>query len=315
MTQHAIARHPMDRPAPPAVCAASRDAMLTRAAFAVLWLLRFLPPRLLALVGAGLGRLGYLLLSERRRVCLRNLERCFPDLPHAGRVALAQRHFAALGRAFVDHGVLFWSSGRRIARMVRIAGAERLSIMGSRPLILLAPHFVGLDAGAVRLSMESEAVSMYRNQADPLVNRMLRRARNRFKDVRLYSRQDGIRPVIRAIKESRPFYYLPDQDYGARESVFVPFFGIPAATITGVSRIARLAHAAVMPAVTRMLDGGVGYEVRLYPVWEDFPSGDDEADARRVNAFIEERVREMPEQYNWVHRRFKTRPPGEPDFY
>jgi KDO2-lipid IV(A) lauroyltransferase len=315
MTQHAIARYPMDRPVPPAACAAPRDAMLTRAAFAALWLLRFLPLRLLSPIGTALGRLGYLLLSERRQVCLRNLERCFPEMPRSERIALARRHFAALGRAFVDHGVLFWSSGRRIARMVRIVGEEHLKVVKSRPAIVLAPHFVGLDAGAVRLSMENEAVSMYRNQADPLVNRMLRRARNRFKDVRLYSRQDGIRPVIRAMKEGRPFYYLPDQDYGARESIFVPFFGVPAATITGVSRIARLANASVVPAVTRMLERGAAYEVRLYPAWENFPSGDDEADARRVNAFIEERVREMPEQYNWVHRRFKTRPPGEPDFY
>jgi KDO2-lipid IV(A) lauroyltransferase len=307
----------MDHPAPraPFASAAIRGAMLTRAAFALLWLLRFLPLWLLAPIGAGLGRLGYLLLSERRRVCLTNLERCFPEMPRKERIALAKQHFAALGRSFVDHGILFWSSGRRIARMVRIVGKEQLSVVKARPAIVLAPHFVGLDAGAVRLSMESEAVGMYRNQADPVVNRMLRRARNRFKDARLYSRQDGIRPVIRAMKQGRPFYYLPDQDYGARGSVFVPFLGVPAATITGVSRIARLARAAVIPAVTRMLAGSRGYEVRLYPPWENFPSGDDEADARRVNAFIEERVREMPEQYNWIHRRFKTRPPGEPDFY
>jgi KDO2-lipid IV(A) lauroyltransferase len=289
--------------------------MLTRAALGILWLLHFLPLRLLAPIGAGLGLLGYLLLSERRRVCLVNLERCFPEMPAGERIALGKRHFAALGRSVLDHGILFWSSGKRIARIVRIVGEEHMREFAWRPVILLAPHFVGLDAGAMRLSMESEAVSMYRNQSDPLVNRMLQRYRNRFKEVRLYSRQDGIRPVIRDMRAGRPFYYLPDQDYGARESIFVPFFGIQTATITGVSRIAKLARAVVMPAVTRMLPRGRGYEVRLYPIWEDFPSGDDEADARRVNAFIEECVREMPEQYNWIHRRFKTRPPGEPDFY
>lgn len=290
-------------------------AMLTRIAIGFLWLLHFLPLWLLAPIGAGLGRLAYVLMPERRQVCLRNLERSFPEMSGRERIALAKRHFAAIGRSVVDHGILFWSSGKRIARLIRIVGEEHLREATLRPAILLAPHFVGLDAGATRLSIETEAVSMYRNQKDPVVNRMLRRYRNRFKMVRLYSRQDGIRPVIRDMKKSRPFYYLPDQDYGARESIFVPFFGIQAATITGASRIARIARAVVIPAVTRMLPGSQGYEVRLYPVWENFPSGDDEADARRVNAFIEDRVREMPEQYNWVHRRFKTRPPGDPDFY
>ena len=289
--------------------------MFKQAAVGLLWLLHFLPLWLLAPIGTGLGRIGYLLLSERRRICLVNLERCFPDMPATERLALAKRHFAALGRSLVDHGILFWSPAKRIARIVRIVGEVHLLEVAAQPAILLAPHFVGLHAGAVRMSMEIEAVSMYRNQADPLVNRLLRRYRNRFKDVRLYSRQDGIRPVIRDMKKGRPFYYLPDQDYGARESIFVPFFGIPAATITGVSRIAKIARAKVVPAVTRMSPGGQGYEVRLYPAWEQFPSGDDEADARRMNAFIEDRVREMPEQYNWIHRRFKTRPPGEPDFY
>jgi KDO2-lipid IV(A) lauroyltransferase len=289
--------------------------MFTQGAVGLLWLLHFLPLWLLAPIGAGLGRIAYVLLADRRRVCLVNLERCLPDMPASERRALAKRHFAALGRSLVHHGILFWSPGKRIARIVRIVGKEHLPAVTAQPAIILAPHFVGLHAGAVRLSMESEAVSMYRNQADPLVNRLLLRYRNRFKDVRLYSRQDGIRPVIRDMKQGRPFYYLPDQDYGARESIFVPFFGIPAATITGVSRIAKIARARVVPAVTRMRPGGQGYEVRLYPAWEQFPSGDDEADARRVNAFIEERVCEMPEQYNWIHRRFKTRPPGEPDFY
>jgi KDO2-lipid IV(A) lauroyltransferase len=127
----------------------------------------------------------------------------------------------------------------------------------------------------------------------------------------LYSRQQGIRPVIKAMRRGLPFYYLPDMDFGERDSVFVPFFDVPTATITGLARIARLAGAVVVPAVTRQLPGGEGYELRFYPSWENFPSGDDEADARRMNAFIEDRVREMPEQYYWLHKRFKTRPPGQ----
>ena len=113
----------------------------------------------------------------------------------------------------------------------------------------------------------------------------------------------------------RSFYYLPDQDLGKRDSIFVPFFGVNTATITGLARLARLARAVVVPAVTRQLPGAQGYELRFYPAWDNFPSDDVEADTRRMNAFIEDRVREMPEQYYWVHRRFKTRPPGEPSLY
>jgi KDO2-lipid IV(A) lauroyltransferase len=126
----------------------------------------------------------------------------------------------------------------------------------------------------------------------------------------LVSRQDGIRPLVRVMREGLPFYYLPDMDFGPRDSVFVPFFGVPTATITGLSRIARLAGAAIVPVATRQLPGGRGYVVQFYPAWENFPTDDPQADARRMNAFIEERVREMPEQYHWLHKRFKTRPPG-----
>jgi Kdo2-lipid IVA lauroyltransferase/acyltransferase len=158
-------------------------------------------------------------------------------------------------------------------------------------------------------------VSVYSRQKNAYVNRLLERHRTRFHPITLLSRQDGIRGVIGEMRRGLPFYYLPDQDYGPRDSVFVPFFGVPAATITGLSRVARLADASVVPAVTRLLPGAAGYEMRLYPAWENFPTDDPVGDARRMNAFIEERVREMPEQYNWVHKRFKTRPLGEAKFY
>jgi KDO2-lipid IV(A) lauroyltransferase len=288
--------------------------MLTRLAVGLLWCLHFLPLAILVPVGAGAGRLAYRLVPGRRRVCLTNLARCFPELSEGERVALARRHFAALGRSVVERGILFWSSRARIERLVRLEGREHFE-RAQRPVVLFAPHFVGLDAGATRLSMEGPAVSMYSRQRDPFLNRLLERSRNRFEPIVLLSRQDGIRGALREMARGLPFYYLPDQDFGRRDSVFVPFFGVPAATITGLARIARLADAAVVPVVTRMLPGAAGYETRFYPAWPDFPTGDPAADARRMNAFIEDRVREMPEQYNWVHKRFKTRPPGEARFY
>jgi KDO2-lipid IV(A) lauroyltransferase len=288
--------------------------VLTRSAVGLLWLLRLLPLWALAPIGAGVGRLAYSVWPARRRVCLVNLARCFPELDERARVALAKRHFAALGRSVVERGILFWSRGARIARIVRLAGREHYDA-AKKPVVLFAPHFLGLDAGATRLSMEGEAVSIYSRQKNPYVTRLLERYRTRFHPVTLLSRQDGIRGAIREMRRGLPFYYLPDQDYGRRDSLFVPFFGVPAATITGLSRVARLAEASVVPVVTRMLPGGGGYEVRFHPAWEGFPTDDPAADARRMNAFIEERVREMPEQYNWVHKRFKTRPPGEAKFY
>jgi len=288
--------------------------VLIRLAVAALWLLHFLPLCVLASIGSGLGRLAYHFVAGRRRVCLVNLAKCFPELDERTRIALAQRHFASLGRSVVERGILFWSSRERVARLVRLVGREHYDA-AKKPVVLLAPHFIGLDAGAMRLSLEGAAVSIYSRQKNAYVNRLLKRLRTRFGPVTLLSRQDGIRGAIREMLRGLPFYYLPDQDYGRRDSVFVPFFGVPAATITGLSRVARLADASVVPTVTRMLPGGAGYEVRIYPAWEDFPSEDPAADARRMNAFIEDRVREMPEQYNWVHKRFKTRPPGDAKFY
>jgi KDO2-lipid IV(A) lauroyltransferase len=187
--------------------------------------------------------------------------------------------------------------------------------VADRPVIWLAPHFVGLDMGGVRLTTEYPLVSMYSRQKNPLVDRLLLHSRTRFGNSPMASRQDGLKPVVREMKKGLPFYYLPDMDFGARDAVFVPFFGVPAATITAMSRLAKITGAAVVPCVTRQLPGGEGYVATFHPAWQDFPSGDVEADTRRMNAFIETEVLRMPEQYFWLHKRFKTRPPGEKRVY
>jgi KDO2-lipid IV(A) lauroyltransferase len=286
---------------------------MSRMVFGFMWLVRLLPLRLLACVGAALGGVLYWLIPERRRVTRINVEKCFPLMPPRSRERLARAHFRAFCRSFIDHGVLWWSSREHIERMVRIEGLEHLSALAAKPVVVFAPHFVGLDAGGLRLSMEALMASMYSRQKDPRFDRLLHAGRTRFGG-RLYSRQEGLRGPLRSIKSGRPFYYLPDLDFGRKGSIFVPFFGVPAATVTALSQIARITGAAVVPCVTRMLPEG-GYVARLYPAWESFPSGDDEADARRMVAFIEERVLEMPEQYFWLHKRFKTRPEGEARFY
>jgi KDO2-lipid IV(A) lauroyltransferase len=289
--------------------------MLTRVALSLVWLLRLLPLQLLAPVGRGLGFLLYLLGRERRQVVLTNLKLCFPQWTEAERLRIGRAHFQAFGRSLLEHGILWWSSKASVQRLVRIEGIEHWQAAAGRPVILLAPHFVGLDMGGVRLGSEYRVVSVYSHQKNPAFDAVLYSGRTRFVMPELYSRQEGVRSVVKAMRRGLPFYYLPDMDFGSRDSIFVPFFGVPAATITGLSRIARLAGATVVPAVTRQLPGAGGYALIFYPAWRDFPSDNVERDTRRMNAFIEERVLEMPEQYYWLHKRFKTRPPGEPRFY
>ena len=289
--------------------------MLTRLGLGLIWLLHFLPLRGLAALGSAFGRVLYALGRERRHVALTNLRLCHPQMPEAEREELAKAHFRAFGRSFLERGLLWWSSAGRIRRLVRIEGLEHLSQAGERPVILFVPHFVGLDMGWTRLTLELDMVSIYAQQKNFLFNAALYKGRTRFGNSLLLSRQEGVRQAIKAMKGGRPFYYLPDMDYGQRDTLFMPFFGVPAATITGLSRLARMADAAVIPVVTRMLPGGAGYVVELRAPWQDYPGESIEADTRRMNAYIEDCVAEMPEQYFWVHKRFKTRPPGEAGIY
>jgi Kdo2-lipid IVA lauroyltransferase/acyltransferase len=287
--------------------------MLIRLGVALLWLLRLLPLPILAALGHAVGIVMYGFAVKPRRVARTNLKLCFPELSQRDREQLLRRHFRAFGRSLLDYGVLWWSSKERIQRLVKIRDLENWRTVQHKPVIWLVPHFVGLDAGGIRVSTEYKAVSTYGRQNHAVLNACLKHGRTRFGNSVLLSRRKSAREVIRLMRQGLAFYYLPDQDFGPRYSIFVPFFGVSAATITGLSRIARLAGAAVVPCVTRQIKNG--YEVRFYPAWEDFPGESDEADARRMNAFIEERIREMPEQYFWLHKRYKTRPPGENSLY
>ncbi|HEX2829969.1 MAG TPA: lipid A biosynthesis acyltransferase [Burkholderiales bacterium] len=288
---------------------------MIRVALAIIWLLHFLPLAVLAPIGRGFGMLLYAIAGDRRRVARKNLALCFPHWSPQERERVLRGHFQAFGRAALERGILWWASRERILKIVRFEGLENFEAVQGQPVIWLAPHFVGLDMGGSRLAADYAAASMYQRQKDPILDRILYHGRTRFVMPRLVSRQDGLRSIVRVIREGLPFYYLPDLDFGARDSVFVPFFGVQAATITGLSRLAKLGGAKVVPIVTRQLPGGEGYVLTFYPAWDNFPTDDVEADVRRMNAFIEDRVREVPEQYHWLHKRFKTRPPGEPAMY
>jgi KDO2-lipid IV(A) lauroyltransferase len=281
-----------------------------------LWLLHWLPLPLQAALGNALGWLLAMRPGRRRRIVATNLALCFPETPKATRRRWLRQTFQASMRAALEHGVLWWGSEARLRRLIKIDNPEAALGDGVRPVIWLAPHFVGLDMGGVRLVMDHYAASMYAPAKDPVTDKFMLQGRSRFlPPPLLISRGEGILPALKALKDHLPFYYLPDQDYGRRNAVFVPFFGIPAATVSALPRLAKLTDAQVIPAVTRQLPWGRGYAVRFYPPWDDYPGDDVEADVARMNAFIEDRIREMPAQYLWLHRRFKTRPAGEPSLY
>ena len=286
---------------------------MTKAFLVMMWLLHWLPLPLLAALGRGLGLALYVLVPERRHVTLTNLGLCFPQLSPAEKSALARRHFMAFGRSFLELGIWWWASPERIRRLVRLEGGEKLAVYKDRPVILLVPHFVGIDAGWIRLALEHGLVAIYTHQKNRVFETAMNDGRLRFGNCALASRQEGTRKALKAMKEGRFFHYSPDMDYGPKESVFVPFFGVETATITGLARLAKLTGASVIPVVTRMT--AAGYVATVGEPWPDFPGADELADARRLNAFVETEVLKSPEQYYWLHKRFKTRPPGEQGVY
>ena len=285
---------------------------------AVVWLLHWLPLPMLAVLGRGFGHLLYLAMRSRRRVVRRNLALCFPELSTDDQRALAREHFALLGRSVLERGVLWHASPARLKRLIRIEGdvtfAERHR---ATPLMWLTPHFLAIEVAgmATQLFQQRAAFNMYAAQSNVVMDDALLRGRNRFGTAELFSRKDGARAIVRAVRRGLVFFNLPDMDFGVRDAEFVPFFGVQAATLLAPSRLARSLNMTVQPVIGIMLPGGQGYSIRFLPPWSDWPSSDPVADAARLNAFIEEQVRLHPAQYFWVHKRFKTRPPGEAPLY
>lgn len=289
--------------------------MLTRFGVFILWLMHFLPFGAIVSIGNVLGSLLYRAAADRRRIGKINLALCFPDMSDRMREKLLKDHFRVFARSLIERSILWWSSAERINSLIRVEGLEHFEAIRGKPAILLTPHFVGLDVGGQWIAQRADSMSMYANQKDPYMTKLFLEKRKRFGKQLLYSRQQGLRPIIKAMRQGVSFFYLPDQDQGVKDGVFVPFFGVEAATMTSVSRIAKMTGAKVVPTVTRVLPGSAGYVLNFYPAWENFPGGDEALDARRMNEFIEERVKEIPEQYFWLHKRFKTRPEGEQGFY
>lgn len=283
----------------------------------LLWLVVQLPYRVLLVLGRGLGVLMYRVAGERRYIAERNLELSFPNLNAAEREQLLKANFAALGIGFFETAMGWWWAKSRLARLGHIEGLEHLQQIQQQGqgVILMALHFTTLELGAALLGQVQTIDGMYRQHKNPLFDFIQRRGRERHNADATAIERDDIRAMLRVLRAGRAIWYAPDQDYGPKQSIFVPLFGIPAATVTATSKFARLGKARVVPFTQERLADGSGYRLVIHPPLADFPGASEEADCRRINQWIEEAVRRNPEQYLWVHRRFKTRPVGEPRLY
>lgn len=277
------------------------------------------PTRTRLRIGAAFAWLTLNLARARVGIVRTNIALCFPDASPEQREAWVRGHIRALSQSFVDRGVLWFGSEQAIDEMVQVEGLARIleRTTANKPVLLLAPHFVGLDAAATALTRHvPKGATMYTPQSDPAVDDIVRRGRARFNDTRLVSRKDGVRGMIRYLRDGYVIYYLPDMDFGREGSVFVPFFGIAAATLPTTALIARKWHAAVLPVTEHWSPVSGRYTVTVHEAIEDFPGEDtlEQATARQ-NRMLEDWIRHDPTQYYWVHRRFKTRPAGEPKLY
>ena len=281
----------------------------------IMWLLHWLPLSLLGRIGEGIGGLLFIVMRTRRHITLTNLRLCLPALSEAERHALARAHFAAYARSVLERGILWWASEARLRRLIHIDPAMPLADIAAGPVSLVWPHFVSLDVAGVAVMLESSLCSIYTRQKNATFDKALRRGRSRFRPVQIVPRAEGIKPILRAMRTGLPFFMRPDMDFGAKESAFVPFFGIDAATLTAPARIAAAAGAKIIPVVATTLPNYQGWKVAFYPAWENYPGEDLIAATRTMNAFIEQRVLETPAEYFWTHKRFITRPAGEPSVF
>ncbi len=280
----------------------------------VMHLLARLPLAWVRALGCVLGWLLYLLVHPRRRVVSTNLHLCFPDRTATQIRALTRHTFVHFAQAWLDRGWLWHGAPARVRQRLTLTGAVH-ELEGHEPTVIFAPHFVGLDAGwtALTQQLDRHFTTIYTNQTNKVLNAWILAGRQRFGQSRQFGRVDGVKTIVAALRAGDPLYLLPDMNFGLEESVFVPFYGVPAATVMSLSRFAKLGRAKVVPVLTRMTRQG--YVVEILPCWQGFPSADVVADTALMNRRLQTYIDAMPEQYFWVHKRFKDRPPGLPSVY
>ena len=287
---------------------------LNRGGLLFMRLLSRLPLSWVRAIGWLLGVILYRLVRRRREIARTNWRLCFPEHSEDQIRRAVRQHFVLFAQAWLDRSWLWGGSPELVKSRLRLQGALD-ELDGQSPTVLFAPHFVGMDAGwtALTVHLQRRCCGIYAAQLNADVDRWMAQGRQRFGDPHIVARRQGLKPLVAALRAGMPLYLLPDMDHGPRDSVFVPFFGIQTATLTSLSRFARLADARVVAVVSRMTLEG--YEVTVHKAWADYPTRDVQADAARMNRELEAFIREFPEQYYWVHKRFKTRPPGEASFY
>ena len=288
--------------------------MLTRVGILLMRLIGRLPLSWVRALGCLFGYLLFGLAASRRHVVRVNLRLCFPALSEADRRRMTRRTFVHFAQAWLDRGWLWHADAATLQRRLRLKG-EVSKLQGSSPLVLFAPHFVGLDAGwtALNLLMKRPFVTIYTNQSNVEIDAWILAGRQHVGEARLFGRVDGPKPVVQALRSGAPLYLLPDMNFGPEDSLFVPFYGVAAATVPSLSRFARLGRAQVMPVLTRMTTRG--YDIELLAPWDDFPGADPISDTVLMNQRLQRYIDTMPEQYFLVHRMFKDRPAGSPSVY
>ena len=261
-----------------------------------------------------LGQILFRTSARRGRVVATNIALCFPDLPPQQQRALRQQHFVLVAQSLIDRAWLWHASEQVLQQRLQFSG-DLHNLQDPSPLIMLAPHFVGLDAGGVALTVLQHVrmACVYVPLSNPYAENWMMRGRNRSGRLWSVARKEGPQPLMKALREGQRLHFSPDMDFGMDGAVWSSFFGIPTATLSSLSRFAKLGRARVCTIVTRLTPQGYSFE--MGPVWPDFPSSDVDADTLRMNQEIEAWVRQSPEQYYWVHKRFKTRPPGQPSVY
>jgi KDO2-lipid IV(A) lauroyltransferase len=267
-------------------------------------------------LGRGCGRLFGRLAPYRRRIARINLTRCFPERSPTQIEQLLSDHWAALGIGLFETALAWWGSDPQIRRLGQVSGVEHLdqALAQGRGVILLTGHFIPLELGARFITLHRPFHALYRPHKNPLFETLMRHERERRSRLPPLTRDD-MRGLLRGLRRGQAVWYAPDQNLGPKYSVVAPFFGIPTLTVSATARLARISGAPVVPYFPQRLPGRAGDRVTIFPALAQFPSGDDTADARRINQLIEGWIRQAPEQYLWVHRRFKKGPPGYDNFY
>ena len=288
--------------------------LFTRSGIFFMRLLAMLPLVVVRAMGKLLGWALYVLVASRRRVVTINLSLCFPERSVLEIRDLTRQTFVYFAQAWLDRSWVWHAPRSWILRRVTFTGAT-YELAGTEPTVVFVPHFVGMDAawGGVTLRIPRHSITIYTDQSNKLIDRWILRGRRRWGNFQLFGRIEGVKPIVAAVRAGKPLYLLPDMDFGPQESIFVPFFGIPTATVPSLSRFARLGRAKVVTGVVSMTP--TGYEVKISPVWKNFPTDDVATDTALMNKKLEGYIRQQPAQYFWVHKRFKTRPEGAAELY